>query len=79
MNQLEHLTTHDIWCPSEEYPSPGVFVQHTQDNHSLGMIIARVGVDLLVLWSVLPDEDAAYVREKLYAALKIPRTYLGFK
>jgi hypothetical protein len=56
MSQLEHLTTGDIWCPSEEYPSPGVFVQHIRDDHSYGMIVGRMGIDLLVLWSVQPRQ-----------------------
>ncbi len=54
MSQLEQLTTQDFWCPSEEYPSPGVFVKHVKDDKSYGMIVGRVGTEVLILWSVEP-------------------------
>jgi len=54
VSQLERVTTRDVWCPSEEYPSPGVFVKHIADDKSLGMIVGREGTDLLVLWSKQP-------------------------
>jgi hypothetical protein len=57
MSQLQQLTTRDIWCPSEEYPVPGVFVKHVKDDKSYGMIVARVGNQVSVLWSRQPQLD----------------------
>jgi hypothetical protein len=54
MSTIQLLTTSDIWCPSEEYPSPGVIVKHVRDEVSYGMIVARVGIDLTVLWTHPP-------------------------
>lgn len=79
MNTFQQLTTGDVWCPSEEYPLPGVIVKHIRDEASCGMIVARVGTELCILWSVQPDEDVVYFRQKLFKALKIPPVMLGYK
>ena len=61
-------------------PTPGDMVCYDVGFSGRGMVIAINSDTILVLWACEPgsDADIEYVQKKLFAALHVPREYLGY-